>query len=147
DVSNRRVGGEGDFNFLRSDAVPRTLDDVILARNKPEVAILIGMYEVTGPVPALGGNGVALFVRVAPVDGTGRSASDELTNGTGLGIFVLLVDDFQLVPGHGLAEGTRLGLAADHVGGENVHHLSRAQPLEDLQAEFLFPGMISHSSQ
>src|SRR5271157_3463089 len=147
DIGNSRMGGQGDLNLLRSNAVTRTFDDVVLPRHEPEVAILIGRYEVTGSIPALGSNGMALFVGIAPIDRASGSTSHKVTDHTGLGFLILLVDNLQLVARYGLAEGARLGLATDHVGGENVHHLSRAQPLEDLLAEFLLPRIIGRGGQ
>ncbi len=70
-----------------------------------------------------------------------------MTDRTGLGFLILLVNDLQLVTRYGLAEGASLSLAADHVGGKDVHHLRRPQPLEDLQPKFLLPRMIGRSSQ
>src|SRR5271157_98826 len=147
DVGNGRVGGNGDLNLLGPDAVTRTLDDVVFPGHEPEVAIRIDIYEVTGAIPAFGGDGMALFVGIAPIDRAGGSAGGKMTDGAGFRFLTFFVDHFQLVAGYGLAEGTGLGLAADDIGGENVHHLRRAQPLEDLQAKFLLPRMIGRGSQ
>src|ERR1019366_4302111 len=59
----------------------------------------------------------------------------------------LFVYNLKLVARYGLAERARLDLTADHVGGENVHHLRRAQTLEDLQPKFLLPRVIGRGSQ
>ena len=90
---------------------------------------------------------MALFVEIPPVDRASWSASHKVANSTGLGFLSVFVDNLQLVARYGLAERTSLGLATDHVGSENVHHLSRAQPLEDLKAEFLLPRTIGRGGQ
>src|SRR5208337_4436401 len=82
-VEHRRVSGEFDLDLFRSDAVGRALDDVVLARYEPEIAVVIHVHKIARPVPAVLADGMALLVRIAPVDGPGRSPGHEVANVAG----------------------------------------------------------------
>src|ERR1039457_7504917 len=122
------MGGNGDLNLLRSDAVTRTLDNVVLARHEPEVAVLIDIYEVTGQIPTLGGDGTLLFLGIAPIDRARGSASHKVADLADGGLLPLFVYNLQLVARYGFAEGGGFYLTTDHLAGGKAHHLRRAPP-------------------
>src|SRR5439155_27289084 len=131
-VGHVRVAAHRVLDLLGADAVTRGLDEVVLARQEPDVALLVHGDEVAGPAPPLP-DGLPLPVRIAPVHGAGRAPGDEQAHLARLAVPALVVHDAELVAGHGGADGAGLHAPGGGRGDEGGHHFRGPEPFVDLE--------------
>src|SRR6266852_928662 len=99
--------GQRALDFLGPDAVRRTLDDVIFPGNKPKIALIVAIDEVTSPVPAIRGDGVPLLFRVAPIKRSRWPSDQKMADLPRRRFLTCFVRNFDLEARHGCAERTR----------------------------------------
>src|SRR2546425_10996511 len=101
------MGDQNVLDLLWPDAVAGGFDQIILAREEPDVAILIHADHVAGPTPAPRNDG-ALFLEVPPVHGPRGSPGEEASGFSRLAVLSLFVDHSELVSRAGGPDRTRL---------------------------------------
>src|SRR2546423_13889545 len=130
---------ERGLDLDRRDPKAADLDHVVGAALLTVEAILVRAVAVPGEEPLAQDRAFRLFV-LRPVKGQGAVAFDvEITGFAFLYGLALVVEDLQLIPGHGLAAGPGLDLVQP-VRAIDVEHLGRADAVEDGQAVSVLPA-------
>src|SRR5262249_44701936 len=128
---DRRMLEQRDLYFGTGDVVAGGDDHVVGARLVPEVAVRIHEIGVAGDVPAV--LHVLALTLVGEIAASGRSAHGEAADAVGRDLLAVGVHDPRLVAGHGLAGRAWADLLLGRAD-EDVQHLGRADPVEDLDA-------------
>src|SRR5256712_11167961 len=90
------MGDQNVLDLFWPDSIARGLDQIILAGQEPDVAILVHADHVAGPAPAVADRGFLLII-VPPVHGPRGSPGEELSGFSRLAVLSLLVDHLELV--------------------------------------------------
>ena len=140
---HRRMGVERILHLGRGDIVARRDDHVVGAGEVPEIAVLVLAVGVAGDVPAVDDIiGLPLVVEIAAA---GR-ALDREPAGAVRHRPVVLVENRRDIAGHGLAGRAGADVLA-RGGDEDVHHLGRADAVDDGEAGRVLPGMPGRGRQ
>ena len=129
--SDRFMREQRRLDLGAGDVVAGGDDHVVGARLVEEVARLVHEVGIAGDVPAV--LHVILLALICQVAAAGRSLHRELADDAGLAWPPFLIEHRRAIAGDGIAGG-----AAAHALGrmrdEDVHHLGRADAVDDLDA-------------
>src|SRR4029077_4689048 len=120
------------------DVVTGRDDHVVGARLVPEVAVVIHQIGVAGDVPAV--LDVCRLPPIREIAAPGRPPHREAADRAGRTVAPILVDYLRLVAGDGLA-GRASAVFGFGRADEDVHHLGRADAVEDFQTGRCVPGI------
>ena len=129
-LRHARVRLEHGFDFAGRDVLATADDEVLLAVDQHDVAVVVEVADVTGPQPAVlqGGGGLGRLVQVAAHDV--RTSRDHLAIVAHGQWRAVGVDDADLEPAERLADGAGTAAVA-RVEGQRNRGLRQAVALED----------------
>jgi hypothetical protein len=138
DAGHTRMLHEGVLHVHRRDPEAADLEHVVDAAHVGVGAILGALVAIAGGKPVAQHRGLALLVLV-PVEGRARVAAHEQgTDARALQRGAAVIDELELVAGHGPAGGARPHVAGA-IGAVDMQHLGRTDPIDDVDAEALTP--------
>src|SRR5438876_2943582 len=136
---HRRMLQQRGLDLDRRDPETADLDHVVASSLVPVEAVLVDAVSVAGEEPLAEDRAFRLLV-LRPIEREGAVALDVEITGLALGHRpAFVIEDLQLVARHGLAAGAGLHVV-EAVGAVDVQHLSRADSVEDGEAECILPA-------